>query len=137
PEQRVGTIGSFSSSAACDTNACAGNQQGCPAHISVDSISFGVPDGGPLALDTIFQITDLPMHLSWFGGIASCTMDVTTTSPAHVVAQIAFGVNQQTGELSVHLAPNGIQMANLPLNFSGCSVLGPILSSLEPLINTQ
>jgi MYXO-CTERM domain-containing protein len=136
-DQRFGTIGGFSSIEACDTNACANNQQGCPAHVNVDSINFGVPDGGPMTLDLVFDITQLPMHISWLGGITSCTMDITTTSSAHVVAQVNFGVDTQTGNLSIHLAPNGIQMVNLPLNFSGCSILGPILSTLEPLINTS
>src|SRR5262245_49264933 len=96
PDQKFGTIGNFSSLEACNTNACAGNVQGCPAHVQIDTINFQVPDGGPLTLDTTLEITSLPIHMTWLGGL-SCTMDVTTMAPAHVIAQIVFGTDAQTG----------------------------------------
>ncbi|HJZ86073.1 MAG TPA: hypothetical protein VKN99_12930, partial [Polyangia bacterium] len=136
PHQRYGTVGSFSSLEICGGYGCAGGAEGCRAQIAVDSMSFQVPDGGPLTVDTVFEITSLPLEITWFGA-ASCTMDITTTAPAHVVADVVFATDPQTGVLAVHLAPGGVRMATLPLRYQGCSVLAPIANSLQPLLGTS
>src|SRR5207248_369184 len=134
PEQRFGSIGGFASLTACGGNDCPGNLQGCPAHIRLDSTSFQLPDGGPLTVDATFDITELPVKLTWFGA-GSCTMNVTTSAPAHVLADVVLATAAQSGELTVHLAPGGLRMAQLPLHFEGCLILAPIANLLEPLIN--
>jgi hypothetical protein len=135
PPQRFGTLGSFTSLAICGTGACAGGAQGCPARLELETVHFATPDGGPLTVDTVFQVRSLPLTITWLGA-TSCTMNVTSTGDAHVVAQAVLATEPQTGELMVHLAEGGVHMASLPLRFEGCSLLGPILTLLEPLANT-
>ena len=137
---------------ACNNSMCNG-AKGCALQMQlsspdgVDKITVGIAEGdNPVVhVDAKFDI-HIPLELDYggqlvcIGGNGSCTLDIasqhwmtTSGNPLEITADIATGIDPATGELTLGLA--SLQLQNLNLNISGCSVLGTILNSVIGALN--
>jgi MYXO-CTERM domain-containing protein len=137
---------------ACQNSTCNGGK-GCAAGIELtsadgkDKIGIGISEGdNPVVhLDAKFDV-HIPLELDYGGELfcanasGSCTLDVASQhhndaskEPLSITADIQTGIDAATGELTLNLA--SLQLQNLNLDVSGCSVLGTILNSVISFFN--
>lgn len=119
---------------ACYQNDCAGGAQGCRVNFTLDSLVMSIPDDQTFRIDTQFDVyVPVDVRADWIiGGDSTCTFDVTLDN-GRVIADIAFGIDPATGELTVELA--GIQTFDISgFGMDGCGVLGDILGSVIGLV---
>src|SRR5262245_13505427 len=88
----------------CDTGACSGGATGCPVNVNIQSVDMSIPDDTTFRIDTTFDV-NVPVHITadWIiGGDSTCTLTVTLND-GRVQADLGFGIDQATGELTIHL----------------------------------
>ncbi len=119
---------------ACDTNACAGGAHGCPVNVTMQSVDMSVPDPQTFRIDVTFDV-NVPVHVTadWIiGGDSTCTLDVTLND-GRVQADLGFGIDPATGELTIELT--GINVFDISgLGINGCGVIGDILDAVVGVV---
>ena len=116
----------------CMSNGCPNAQAGCLAHATLRNIAFSAPDGGPLGVDVTLDL-QVPLAVTYDPPLlpsASCTLDVKAQN-LRVAIKLALGAATD-GTLAFETQE--IRLIDLPLSFGGCSVLGPTIDTLWPLV---
>lgn len=119
---------------ACYQADCAGGKVGCKVSVSLDALHMSVPDPQTFRVEAIFDVSaPIKARADWIiGGASTCTLNVTLNN-GRVVADIGFGIDPPTGELTVKLKSiKTFDISNLGL--SGCGVLGDILDAFIGLV---
>ena len=131
-----------------------GSSTGCPVKIELqsadgkDKIVATLPDtqaGAPpiVHIDASFDV-NLPILVQiktiFTGWNDVCTLDAydehfkdTTKEPIHITADVALGVDQTTGYLTIHL--DQLKILNLGLRWSDCGIASTILDFVTQAID--
>ncbi len=112
----------------CDST-CSNGTNGCQVNVGLSQLSTTVTSGNDLNVHIDAHGTSHVPLDTFLGG---CSIDVTV---AHLVADadIAFGIDPTTGELTVHAASvNNLSFSGI--NFSGCSFIGSVLTDVVGFI---
>ena len=109
---------------------------GCDASVSLNpnGVALQVTNQQTLnvAISTSVSAT-IPIKGQVVGIGASCTMTATSNN-LHGDLDIAFGIDQTTGELTIHVAK--VNSFQLNMNFSGCSLLSDIANLAGSIIDS-
>lgn len=115
-------------------DAC-GAANGCNVGVHLDSTNISV--SGPQRMNIRIQLdvnAAVPLSGQVVGIGFSCTLSASGPNIA-IDADIAFGIDPTTGELTMELAGiNGLDTSDL--DFNGCSVVSDVANLLNSLLNS-
>jgi MYXO-CTERM domain-containing protein len=115
----------------CEKKQCSGgSQKGCGVGVHLDELKMSVPNDTTFRLDAKFDVNvPIPIRVDWpIVSDSNCTL-AAALNDGTVRADIGFGTDAQTGELTIKL--NGLSNLNISgLSISGCGIIGDILDTV-------
>ncbi len=135
-----GTIGDPTGFLGTGAQWCYTNQgsctPGCQANVSLNpgGLTLSVTNQQTLNVQIATSVNaTIPLSGQVLGVGASCTL-TATSNDLNGNLDIAFGIDQTTGELTIHLAQ--INSFQLNMSFSGCSLLSDIANLASDIIDS-
>jgi hypothetical protein len=138
----------------CNNSMCQG-AKGCAASVvftsadGKDKITASISEGAnpTVSVDAKFDVS-VPLELDYGGELfcasanGSCTLQVDSAhfddaskAPLEIAATINTGIDPTTGELTLTLGT--LNVVNIGINATGCSVLGDILNTVLSGLNSD